>query len=67
MATVKEEIIRKYQLHENDRGSAPVQIAILRTSSSAIRESSITVRKPPAIRSAMLLSCGWRGPPDGVR
>ncbi len=26
---VKEDIIRKYQLHETDRGSAPVQIAIL--------------------------------------
>ncbi len=25
----KEEIIRKYALHENDRGSAPVQIALL--------------------------------------
>lgn len=25
----KEAIIREYQLHENDRGSAPVQIALL--------------------------------------
>lgn len=25
----KNQVIRKYQLHENDRGSAPVQIAIL--------------------------------------
>ena len=25
----KNEIIRKYQKHENDRGSAPVQIALL--------------------------------------
>ena len=29
MAIVKEDIIKKYQLHENDRGSAPVQIALL--------------------------------------
>ncbi len=29
MAIVKEDIIKKYQLHETDRGSAPVQIAIL--------------------------------------
>ena len=29
MAIVKEDIIVKYQLHENDRGSAPVQVAIL--------------------------------------
>lgn len=25
----KQEIIKKYRLHENDRGSAPVQIALL--------------------------------------
>ena len=29
MAIVKEDIIVKYQTHENDRGSAPVQVAIL--------------------------------------
>ena len=29
MAIVKEEVIQKYQLHDTDRGSAPVQVAIL--------------------------------------
>lgn len=29
MAIIKEEVIQKYQLHDNDRGSTPVQIAIL--------------------------------------
>ena len=29
MAIVKEEIIKKYQIHDTDRGSAPVQVAIL--------------------------------------
>ena len=29
MTVAKEELIKKYQLHETDRGSAPVQIAIL--------------------------------------
>ena len=29
MAIVKDDIIKKYQLHETDRGSAPVQVAIL--------------------------------------
>ena len=29
MTIVKEEIIQKYQLHEKDRGSASVQVAIL--------------------------------------
>lgn len=29
MGFIKEEVIRKYQVHDDDRGSAPVQIAIL--------------------------------------
>ena len=29
MAIVKDEVIQKYQLHDNDRGSTPVQIGIL--------------------------------------
>jgi small subunit ribosomal protein S15 len=29
MAIEKDQIIQKYQLHENDRGSAPVQVALL--------------------------------------
>lgn len=29
MPIAKDEIIRKYQLHEGDRGSAPVQVALL--------------------------------------
>jgi small subunit ribosomal protein S15 len=29
MAIAKDEIIKKYQLHDNDRGSAPVQVALL--------------------------------------
>ena len=29
MAIEKEEIIKKYQLHSSDRGSTPVQVAIL--------------------------------------
>ena len=29
MGFVKEEVIRKYQVHDGDRGSAPVQLAIL--------------------------------------
>ena len=29
MAIAKDEIIKKYQLHEKDRGSAPVQVALL--------------------------------------
>jgi small subunit ribosomal protein S15 len=29
MGFVKKEVIRKYQIHDSDRGSPPVQIAIL--------------------------------------
>ncbi len=29
MRIVREEIVQKYQLHDKDRGSAPVQVAIL--------------------------------------
>ena len=29
MGIAKEEIVKKYQLHESDRGSAPVQVALL--------------------------------------
>ena len=29
MAVDKDNIIKKYQLHENDRGSAPVQVALI--------------------------------------
>ena len=29
MAPDKDEVIRRYQLHEHDRGSTPVQIALL--------------------------------------
>lgn len=34
----KEKIIEKYQLHENDRGSAPVQVAILTARINELRE-----------------------------
>ena len=29
MAVDKNDVIKKYQLHDNDRGSAPVQVALL--------------------------------------
>jgi small subunit ribosomal protein S15 len=29
MAVDKDNVIKKYQLHDNDRGSAPVQVALL--------------------------------------
>lgn len=38
MGIEKEKIIEKYQLHENDRGSAPVQVAILTARINELRE-----------------------------
>jgi len=38
MTIVKEDIIKKYQLHETDRGSAPVQIALLTARIGDLRE-----------------------------
>jgi small subunit ribosomal protein S15 len=38
MKTQKADIIKKYQLHENDRGSAPVQIALLTSRINELRE-----------------------------
>ena len=37
MAIIKEEVIQKYQLHDNDRGSTPVQIALLTTRINDLR------------------------------
>lgn len=36
--TDKERIIEEHQLHENDRGSAPVQVAILTARINELRE-----------------------------
>jgi small subunit ribosomal protein S15 len=38
MLANKEEIIQKYQLHPTDRGSAPVQIALLTTRINELTE-----------------------------
>lgn len=38
MTTTKDEIIQKYQLHEKDRGSAQVQIALLTRRINELRD-----------------------------
>ncbi len=38
MIADKNEIIKKYQLHETDRGSAPIQIALLTTRINELRD-----------------------------
>ncbi|HEY0809780.1 MAG TPA: 30S ribosomal protein S15 [Longimicrobiales bacterium] len=56
----KSDIIRKYQLHENDRGSAPVQIALL---TARINDLTDHFRKNPKdhhSRRGLLMMVGKR-------
>ena len=60
MVTDKNEIVTKYQLHENDRGSAPVQIALL---TSRINDLTDHFRKHPKdhhSRRGLLMMVGKR-------
>lgn len=60
MAIVKQDIIRKYQLHENDRGSAPVQIAILTARIDDLRTHFDTHKKDHHSRRGLLRMVGRR-------
>jgi small subunit ribosomal protein S15 len=56
----KTDIIQKYQLHENDRGSAPVQIALL---TARINDLTDHFRKNPKdhhSRRGLLMMVGKR-------
>ncbi|HEX6940147.1 MAG TPA: 30S ribosomal protein S15 [Longimicrobiales bacterium] len=56
----KEEIIRKYQLHPNDRGSAPVQIALLTARINELTEHFRIHPKDHHGRRGLLLLVGKR-------
>lgn len=56
----KEEIIQKYQLHPNDRGSAPVQIAILTARINHLTEHFRTHAKDHHSRRGLLKLVGKR-------
>ncbi len=60
MAISKEEIIKKYQLHENDRGSAPVQIAILTARIEDLRSHFDKHKKDHHSRRGLLKMVGRR-------
>jgi len=60
MAIVKEEIIQKYQTHENDRGSAPVQIAILTGRINDLRTHFDSHKKDHHSRRGLLKMVGRR-------
>ena len=60
MAIVKEEVIQKYQLHDNDRGSTPVQIAILTARINDLRGHFDDHKKDHHSRRGLLKMVGRR-------
>ena len=60
MAIVKEEVIQKYQLHDNDRGSTPVQIAILTARINHLRGHFDDHKKDHHSRRGLLKMVGRR-------
>jgi small subunit ribosomal protein S15 len=60
MAIAKDEIIKKYQLHENDRGSAPVQVALLTARIDDLRSHFDAHQKDHHSRRGLLKMVGKR-------
>ena len=60
MAIVKEEVIQKYQLHDTDRGSAPVQVAILTARINELRTHFDVHGKDHHSRRGLLKMVGRR-------
>ncbi len=60
MAIVKEDIITKYRLHESDRGSAPVQIALLTARIDDLRNHFDKHKKDHHSRQGLLKLVGRR-------
>ena len=60
MGLTKDEVIRKYQLHENDRGSAPVQIALLTERINDLTDHFRKHKKDHHSRRGLLMMVGKR-------
>jgi small subunit ribosomal protein S15 len=60
MIADKNEVIQKYQLHENDRGSAPVQIAILTQRINELTSHFRAHKKDHHSRRGLLMMVGRR-------
>ena len=60
MAIVKEDIITKYQIHENDRGSAPVQVAVLTARINDLQTHFEAHKKDHHSRQGLLKMVGRR-------
>jgi small subunit ribosomal protein S15 len=56
----KDEVIRKYQLHETDRGSAPVQIALLTGRINDLTDHFRAHKKDHHSRRGLLMMVGKR-------
>lgn len=60
MPVDREEIIKKYQLHEEDRGSAPVQVALLTARINELRKHFDQHKKDHHSRRGLLKMVGRR-------
>lgn len=60
MPIEREEIIKKYQFHEKDRGSAPVQIALLTSRINELRAHFDRHKKDHHSRRGLLKMVGKR-------
>jgi small subunit ribosomal protein S15 len=60
MIADKNEVIQKYQMHENDRGSAPVQIALLTQRINELTEHFRAHKKDHHSRRGLLMMVGKR-------
>jgi small subunit ribosomal protein S15 len=60
MVLDKEEIIQKYQIHPTDRGSAPVQIALLTARINDLTDHFRTHKKDHHGRRGLLMMVGRR-------
>ena len=60
MAFDREETIKKYQLHEGDRGSAPVQVALLTARINDLRGHFDAHKKDHHSRRGLLKMVGRR-------
>ena len=56
----REEVIKKYQLHEQDRGSAPVQIALLTARIKDLQTHFDNHKKDHHSRRGLLMLVGRR-------
>ncbi|HSK18535.1 MAG TPA: 30S ribosomal protein S15 [Longimicrobiales bacterium] len=60
MIADKNDVIRKYQLHENDRGSAPVQVALLTQRINELTDHFRNHKKDHHSRRGLLMMVGKR-------